>query len=331
MRVTAGRGRQEAGTRISLMHHSTPRPHAWQDPQPGYKHFGRTNVLSGPSNYYPMIVGLTGTALAGSVYYYNHLESVPITGRSHFIMLSSSSEQQLGASALHSVLSEYRGRVLPQEHPDTRKVARIGKRIVAALNEPFEKGASVVHLADIKWEYFVIDSPMVNAFVLPGGKVCVFTGLLKVFHSEDELGTILGHEIGHVVARHSAEKVSQSMFLSLAKLLAIAVFGADLSGFISATSVIGLELPFSRRNELEADQIGLHIMARACFDPRVAPGVFQKLGDLEGGRAPPKYLNTHPPHRDRSVKLEDNMQRACHVFREHNCDRYAAVRGSFGW
>eukprot|EP00959_Pyramimonas_sp_CCMP1952_P200793 4199889-Pyramimonas_sp.AAC.1 len=121
------------------------------------------------------------------------------------------------------------------------------------------------------------------------------------------------------------------MFLSFLKLFLISVIGADLSGFVSAASVIGLELPFSRRNELEADLIGMHLMARACFDPRVAPGVFLKLGKLDGGRGPPKYLNTHPPHKERQVKLDDNMRRACHVFTEHNCEMYHGARSTFGW
>eukprot|EP00240_Pyramimonas_obovata_P012881 CAMPEP_0118926680 /NCGR_PEP_ID=MMETSP1169-20130426/4310_1 /TAXON_ID=36882 /ORGANISM="Pyramimonas obovata, Strain CCMP722" /LENGTH=246 /DNA_ID=CAMNT_0006868277 /DNA_START=451 /DNA_END=1191 /DNA_ORIENTATION=- len=246
-------------------------------------------------------------------------------------MLSSKTEKELGKPALASVLGEFRGRVLPPNHPATRKVSSIGRRLVAALNEPFQKGATLSHLRDVQWEYYVIDSDMVNAFVLPGGKVCVFTGLLKHFPSEDELGTILAHEVAHVVARHSAEKVSQSMFLTFVKLLAISVIGADLSGFVSAASVIGLELPFSRRNELEADLIGLHLMARACFDPRVAPGVFRKLGKIENGRAPPKYLNTHPPHKERQVKLDDNMRMACGVYREHNCEVYSGVRSTFGW
>eukprot|EP00976_Prorocentrum_cordatum_P084065 1185502-Prorocentrum_minimum.AAC.5 len=164
-RVAAGSNLKTRVQSTSLIHSSTPRPQ-WQDPKTGYKHFGGSTVHGVPYYNPYMLYGFAGATLIGSCYYFSCLETIPLTGRSHFIIVSPQTEQQLGRSALQSIMDEFRGSVLPPNHPATRKVARIGHRIVAALNEPFEKGANLNHLRGVQWEYFVIDSDMVNAFVV---------------------------------------------------------------------------------------------------------------------------------------------------------------------
>jgi len=256
--------------------------------------------------------------VVGGMYYATHLERVPITGRTHFVGLSAQAELQLGESAHHSLRKQYAGRILPEHHPATQAVKYVGNRIIKSLNTLSEKDQPA-RLENISWEFTVIDSPEINAFVLPGGKVYVFTGLLGVASSPDELGTVLGHEIAHILARHAAEKITQGFLLNLVKLLLLSVIGFDMLHIFSTASVLGLELPFSRKCESEADVMGMTLMARACFDPRVAPGMFQKLGRLEREYTPPSYLNTHPPHAERTDNMRNSMQNALNQYESSGC------------
>ena len=157
---------------------------------------------------------------------------------------------------------------------------RVGERLLEAALDPALGLSRLKHIASIKeWSFVVIDSPQCNAFCLPGGYICVFSGLLRLLPDDDELATVLAHEIAHVVARHSAEKVSTSVAGALVSFALSVVLGG---GSWNKTVSLGLELPFSRRIESEADAIGLAIMARACYNPTAAPRVFQKLGALQG-------------------------------------------------
>ncbi|KAI9142122.1 peptidase M48 [Paraphysoderma sedebokerense] len=122
--------------------------------------------------------------------------------------------------------------------------------------------------------FYVINAPVQNAFVLPGGKVFVFTGILPVVKNEDGLAVVLGHEIAHQVARHSSEKLSWLKVLMLAQFLLSFVF--DTSLFFNRMFLeLGILLPFSRKMEVEADEIGLMLTAQACYDPREAIGLWQ--------------------------------------------------------
>ncbi|GMH28159.1 hypothetical protein Nepgr_030002 [Nepenthes gracilis] len=160
--------------------------------------------------------------------------------------------------------------------------------------------AATKHLEGLKWEVLVVNEPVVNAFCLPGGKIVVFTGLLEHFKADAEIATIIGHEVGHAVARHSAEQITKNMWFAIIQLILYQFIMPDLA---NAMSTLLLRLPFSRKMEIEADYIGLLLLASAGYDPRVAPKVYEKLGKVTGESALRDYLSTHPSGKTRAQLL----------------------------
>ena len=291
---------------------------AWSDGQ--YQHFrGRGPGLRTARGPAVALVG-GGVAAASGLYYVTHLEMVPFSKRRHFIVTSVRQERQMGDHTYRQVLQQHRGRVLPAGHPAARAVARVGQRLAREAGDLAAWGGQVEHMRGLRWTFTVIDSPELNAFVLPGGHVCVFTGLLKLFRTDDELATIVAHEVAHVVARHGAEKVSTGQAVAFAKLLLYSLFDFSFGPVFS----LALELPNSRTMELEADALGLQLMAKACFNPRVAPGVFERLGEANRGARPPEYLSTHPSDQGRSAALRRQLPEALWVYEAAGCEGLAA-------
>lgn len=291
---------------------------SYQDSR-GYTHFRKKGTASfGAALQDPRKLAFAGATLAmGSAAYLYNLETVPVTGRTHLILLSKESERYYGETAYKQLREEHKSKILSSYHPAVRKVERIGRQLIHQLPETFP-GKEAAHLSEVEWEFTVIVSPEVNAFVLPGGKVCVFTGLLQLFPTDNELATVLGHEIAHVVARHSAEKVTNEIFFTMLKIALLVLI--DFTSVISATVAIGLELPFSRRCEHEADLLGIQLMSAACFDPRVAPAVYSKLGQAEVQQKEiNKYLSTHPTGQDRAKKLNEALPSALARFSASGC------------
>ncbi|XP_038877447.1 mitochondrial metalloendopeptidase OMA1 [Benincasa hispida] len=180
-----------------------------------------------------------------------------------------------------------------------------------------EKGsqANTSHLDGLNWEILVVNEPVVNAFCLPGGKIVIFTGLLEHFRSDAEIATIIGHEIGHAVARHVAEGVTKNLGFSILQLILYQFVMPDI---VNAMSTLFLRLPFSRRMEIEADYIGLLLIASAGYDPRIAPTVYERLGKLTGESALRDYLSTHPSGKKRAQLLAQAkvMEEALTLYRE---------------
>uniref|UniRef100_A0A7N0U6F5 Peptidase M48 domain-containing protein n=1 Tax=Kalanchoe fedtschenkoi TaxID=63787 RepID=A0A7N0U6F5_KALFE len=190
-----------------------------------------------------------------------------------------------------------------------------------------EKGAksATQHLDGLKWEVLVVNEPIVNAFCLPGGKIVVFTGLLEHFRTDAEIATIIGHEVAHAVARHSAEGITKNLWFAILQLILYQFVMPDL---VNTMSTLFLRLPFSRRMEMEADYIGLLLIASAGYDPRVAPKVYEKLGQVTGESALRDYLSTHPSGKKRAQLLAQAkvMEEALTIYRE-----VAAGRGVEGF
>ncbi|WVZ15891.1 hypothetical protein V8G54_013457 [Vigna mungo] len=180
-----------------------------------------------------------------------------------------------------------------------------------------EKGseAATSHLDGINWEILVVNEPVVNAFCLPGGKIVVFTGLLEHFKSDAEIATIIGHEVGHAVARHSAEGITKNLWFAILQLILYQFVTPDI---VNTMSSLFLHLPFSRRMEIEADYIGLLLIASAGYDPRMAPKVYEKLGKITGESALRDYLSTHPSGKRRAELLAQAkiMEEAFSIYRD---------------
>ncbi|EXJ89158.1 hypothetical protein A1O3_02222 [Capronia epimyces CBS 606.96] len=244
----------------------------------------------------------------GTLFYVYNLEEVPITHRRRFNILSPETEKQLSEGAYQSTLQEYNGRILSSNHPLTKQVARVVERILPATGG----------LAGDDWRVHVIDDPqMKNAFVIPGGKVFVFTGILPICKTEAGLATVLGHEIAHNVAHHMAERLSRSSLTLLASLLFALLFQVDTRISNSAVDLL-LELPNSRTQETEADHIGLLLMAEACYDPREAVAFWERMKASER-YAPPQLLSTHPSSYNRVDHIEKWLPDAQTIYIDKGC------------
>lgn len=172
------------------------------------------------------------------------------------------------------------------------------------------------------WEIVVFDSEQVNAFALPGGKIGVYTGLLKVAENQNQLAAVVGHEIAHVMAGHSNERLSTNQFIQTAMTLGDAAMKAynvqyqqQLMTAFGLGAQVGVALPFSRAHESEADIMGLDLMAKAGFEPRQAVNLWQNMA-AQGGGGTPQILSTHPLPENRITALRDNMPQAMKTYNE---------------
>jgi predicted Zn-dependent protease len=162
------------------------------------------------------------------------------------------------------------------------------------------------------WEVKVFDQEAANAFALPGRKIGVYTGLLDVAENQDQLATVIGHEVAHVLSKHSNERVSTNFVTQSGLQLAQVAAGADtavkqqLFGLLGLGAQVGVLLPFSRAQEAEADLVGLELMAKAGFDPRESVKLWQNM-QAQGGESPPEFLSTHPSSGRRITELNARM------------------------
>jgi predicted Zn-dependent protease len=169
------------------------------------------------------------------------------------------------------------------------------------------------------WEVEVFAEPSANAFALPGGKIGVHTGMLEVARTPDQLATVLAHEVAHVAAQHSNERLSRSSLAELGLGVAELMVGADtparqqLMALLGLGTQVGVLLPFDRAQESEADLLGLQMMARAGFDPRGSVELWRAMEEAGGG-APPEFLSTHPSSATRIQQLQRAMPQALALY-----------------
>ena len=228
-------------------------------------------------------------------------QTVPLTGRRQINLLDVQTEAKLGDQSFAEVKAKHK---ISRDPAANAMVQRVGRRLATAsgLQE--------------NWEFVVIDEPQVNAFALPGGKVAVYAGILPVAQDDNGLATVLGHEIGHVMAHHAAERISRSQLVEAGTGAVAALLGSSpgsqqtLGALLGAGATFGLELPFSREQEYEADRIGLSLMARAGYDPRAAIPFWQRMSAQAGAGAPPQLLSDHPSDQNRIARLEQFLPEA---------------------
>jgi predicted Zn-dependent protease len=236
-----------------------------------------------------------GVALAGC-------ETAPVTGRQQMILLSDSQATEMGLAAYQKILQESK---LSPDKALAERVRRVGQRIAAVSGRP-----------DLPWEFNVIQDDTPNAFALPGGKVGVNTGLFKVVQDDNQLAAVMAHEVGHAIARHSAERVSQQMALELGLAgLGMTGSGAQYAQLAGTAATLGIVLPFSRQQEAEADHIGVIMMAKAGYDPRAAITLWQNFAKYGGERAP-EFLSTHPAPESRMQEIQALMPEAMAIYQK---------------
>ena len=244
-------------------------------------------------------------------YWFSHREEVPLTGRTQLVDLSREQEAALGLQSYRQILSQ--SKIVP-DGASVEAIREIGRRLAAVSDDP-----------GFEWEFNLIDSDQANAFALPGGKVAVYAGLLPVAANADGLAAVMGHEIAHAIARHGAERIAHEKLAQLGSLaLGTAVGEMDVQtqrmvmGALGVGAQFGVLLPFSRSHESEADYMGLIYAARACFDPREAPKLWERMSQAAGGgAAPAEFMSTHPGHETRIQNLNQWMPEALKVRAEH--------------
>lgn len=270
-----------------------------------------------------------GTATLFAVGYFAFLDAAPVTGRKRWIATSPDWERRLGDQEYHQLIKQFKGDILPPTHRASVTLNRVGQRIADASLQFAKRNNLLSSYTDKPYTYTVVRSDMANAFVLPGNHVFLMTGLFRYVKDEDELAMILGHEVAHNLARHVGEKISGSIMVNMIARLSLLI---DPSGLIftlllPAASVFR-ELPNSRTQEMEADQIGLQLAADACYDPRAAKRVFaaMKNGDEHGAVAPPEFLSTHPSHDTRIGNFDKWIPQALTSFEADYGERCREVR-----
>ncbi|MEI9898762.1 MAG: M48 family metallopeptidase [Chthoniobacter sp.] len=244
--------------------------------------------------------------LAGLFLLFQYLSSEkftnPITGQSHRVGMSTQQEAALGLQSYRQILSQEQAIT---SGPEVDKVRGVARRLATAVGDDG---------AGFEWEVSVLDSAQMNAFCLPGGKICVYTGILPVARTEAGLAAVMGHEMAHAIARHGSQRILQQQMTSTA-MLGLQGSMSDMSydqqrtlmGLLGAGAQYGVTLPFSRKHESEADYMGTTYMARAGYDPHEALELWKRMSESSAGPKPPEYASTHPSDTTRIHQLEEWM------------------------
>ena len=241
--------------------------------------------------------------------------TVPVTGRSQLRLVSEAEEAQVGIAAFQQLRQqeEKQGRLLTErEDPATHAwVKRVGQRVI---------GASGLQ-STYQWDYMIINAPQtINAAAIAGGRIMVYTGILPVARDDAGLATVLGHEVGHVMAHHTAERLSENELVNLAGAAAGAAGVSDTTiAVLGLGAQVGILLPYSRAQESEADHIGLLLMAKAGYDPRDSVGLWQRMSQATGGAGRgAEFLSTHPNPEHRITNLQGWMPQAWPYYQNPN-------------
>jgi len=234
--------------------------------------------------------------------------TVPYTNRKQFNLLSSKEEIQLGTQAYRDILRS-NSRSKNQEWVD--QLQSVGNSIKRQARK-----------RSFRWEFNVLKGKEVNAFALPGGKVAFWEGIMPVCNTNAGVAVVMGHEVAHAIARHGAERVSQSLGLGIVgELLSVGLSNGDPQKKEQVMTLyglgvqVGVMLPWGRSQESEADRIGLILMAKAGYDPKEAPRFWRRMSK-KGGGGVPEFLSTHPSHNTRISNLRKWMPEARKYYRK---------------
>lgn len=243
----------------------------------------------------------------------------PVTGRSSLNLVDDGTINSLSAQQYTTFLSQNRPVNGTQ---DAEMVRRVGNRLSAAINSYFAAKGQQNVLAGYKWEFNLVTSPEINAWCMPGGKVVVYSGILPVTRTEAGLAVVMGHEIAHAIAKHGNERMSQGLVQQLggvAVSVAVASKPAETQALYNSAygvvSNVGGILPFSRKHESEADEMGLIFMAMAGYDPNEAVSFWQRMS-AQGGSKPPEILSTHPSDQTRINTIRNLIPKAMQYYKK---------------
>ena len=221
----------------------------------------------------------------------------PVSGRKQLVLVSEEQAQASSAQAYTQTMSEAQKKgKLSTDAALNSRVKRITDRLIV------QAGSMYAPSRDWKWSVAVIDEPTLNAWCMPGGKMAIYTGIVRKLNlSDDEIAQIMGHEIAHALLGHGRERMSRAMAMQGGVALGSIVAGRDLS-ILAPVADVALTLPNSRQGENEADRYGIELAARAGYDPNAAVRLWEKMATAGGG-GPPVFLSTHPSPANRIQAL----------------------------
>lgn len=235
-----------------------------------------------------------------------------VTGRKQLSLVPESELQMMASQQYDAFLKENKV-ISPAQSQDAAMVQRVGRSIADAITSYYNSQGKGDLLKGYNWEFNLVDNKEVNAWAMPGGKVVVYSGILPVTQTEEALAVVVGHEIAHAIAQHGNERMSQQLVQQLGGVaLQVALANKPQQTqdiFMTSYGIgttVGALLPFSRKEELEADKFGLFFSAMAGYDPQVAVPFWQRMAS-SGGTKPPEFLSTHPADETRIKKLQDIM------------------------
>ena len=245
-----------------------------------------------------------------------------LTGKKTF---NAFSNKQLFPMALTQYEQFLKEHTVVENTAESRDILTIGKRIAKAAQQYFEFKGVPNYLEDYRWEYHLVQDSQKNAWCMPGGKIVFYTGILDVAANADGIATIMGHEVAHALLDHGGQRMTISLAQQGLNIVALKATEnqsekkrkAILTAY-GLGSTIGAVLPFSRKHEKEADQIGLELMAIAGYNPEEAPKLWERMKAASGGKAPPEILSTHPSNEHRINDLAAYVPTAQQRAREIN-------------
>jgi len=245
--------------------------------------------------------------------------TVPLTGRRQLDLIPASSMLSMSFQQYDEFLKTNK---LSTNQQQVTLVKSVGQKIQHAVERYMADNKLSQRLDGYKWEFNLVESPEVNAWCMPGGKVVVYTGILPITQNEGGLAVVMGHEIAHAIANHGGERMSQGLVTELGgmalnvalkdkpeqtKQLWMTAFGVGAQ--------VGVILPYSRLHENEADHLGLIFMAMAGYDPNIAVGFWERMA-AQGGAKPPEFLSTHPSDQTRINKIKAEIPEAMKYYKK---------------
>lgn len=246
--------------------------------------------------------------------------SVPVTGRKQMLLVS---DQEVLTMSLQQYDDFMKSAPKSSNSTNTAMVRKVGQNIANSVEAYMKANGLQDMVSDFSWEFNLVKSDQVNAFCMPGGKIVVYEGILPITKDETGLAVVLGHEVAHAVAKHANERMSQQMAAQYGgAALGLALGGASSAVQNTASAVYGLGaqygvmLPYSRKQELEADQLGLIFMAMAGYDPSQAEAFWVRMSQSAGGNKPSEFTSTHPSDQTRINKIREELPEAMKYYKK---------------
>ena len=239
--------------------------------------------------------------------------TVAITDRKQLKLIPESTLNAKAAKIYEEVKKKEK---LSSDNIKLNEIKEIGKKMEYSINEYFERSNLENPTQGFDWEYILIDNDKVkNAWCMPGGKIAIYSGILKVTKNKNGLAAVMGHEIAHAVAKHSVERASRGVLLKTSASVIDILSGGKLSQVNSATGMntvglltqIGIMNPFNRKQETEADYLGMIFSSLSGYDIRETPKIWVRMKELNKGKEPPQFMSTHPSSDNRIQQINKWM------------------------